>query len=113
LADSLDRVEQHEAVALADSARATLATLLTDPSTAAFDSLVVVRPPSSEEGRLAPLAVCGSIRGRPGIGGRATATRFVYQTKWAVFVEEAANREAFAELMGRTCGAAGVLVVWR
>lgn len=111
VADSLDRVEQQEAVALADSARVTLASLLITPASAAFDSLVVVRPPKSEEGRLAPLAVCGSIRGRPGIGGRATATRFVYQTKWAVFVEEPGNRQAFADLMGRTCEAEGARVV--
>lgn len=111
--DSLDAVEQAEAVALADSARATLATLLADPTSAAFDSVVVVRPPSGEQERLAPLAVCGSIRGRPGIGGRATATRFVYQTKWALFVEEASNRGAFAALLARTCGAAGARVVLR
>lgn len=110
-ADSLDRVEQQEAVALADSARVTLATLLADPASAAFDSVVVVRPPSGDGGRPAPLAVCGSIRGRPGIGGRATATRFVYQTKWAVFVEEPTNRQAFADLMARTCGAPGARVV--
>jgi hypothetical protein len=110
-ADSLDRVEQQEAMALADSARATLATLLADPASAQFDSVVVMRPPSGEAGRQAPLAVCGRIRGRPGIGGRATPTRFVYQTKWAVFVEESANRQAFADLMGRTCGAPGARVV--
>jgi len=110
-ADSLDRVEQQEAMALADSARATLATLLSDPASAQFDSVVVMRPPSGEAGRQAPLAVCGRIRGRPGIGGRATPTRFVYQTKWAVFVEESANRQAFADLMGRTCGAPGARVV--
>lgn len=113
IADSLDRVEQQEALALADSARATLASLLTDPASASFDSLVVVRPPSSKEGRIAPLAVCGSIRGRPGIGGRSTPTRFVYQTKWAVFVEEAGNRQAFADLVGRTCGATRARVVFR
>ena len=46
-----------------------------------------------------------------GIGGRSTPTRFIYQTKFALFVEEAANRQAFADLVGRTCGATGARVV--
>lgn len=97
-----------QAVVLRDSARVVLATLLADPSTATFDSLVVIQPPP-EEGRRPPLVACGRIGGSPGIGGRRGLTRFVYQNRWTVFVEEDANRERFAELWAKSCG--GVVVL--
>jgi hypothetical protein len=109
-ADSLAKAAVVDATALRDSAEATIATLLKNPATAAFDSVVVMQPPAVGD-RLPPMVVCGRISGRPGIGGRSTPTRFVYQTKFALFVEEAANRQAFADLVGRTCGATGARVV--
>ena len=93
-----------QAVVLRDSAKAVLATLLADPSTATFDSLVVIQPPV-EGGRRPALVACGRISGSPGIGGRRTPTRFVYQNRWTVFVEEDANREQFAELWAKSCDA--------
>jgi hypothetical protein len=105
-ADSLAKAAVVEATALRDSAQATIATLLKNPATAVFDSVVVMQPPAVGD-RLPPMVVCGQISGKPGIGGRSTPTRFVYQTKFALFVEEAANRQAFADLVGRTCGATG------
>ena len=109
-ADSLAKATLIEATTLRDSAEATLATLLKNPATAVFDSVVVMQPPALGE-RLPPMVVCGQISGKPGIGGRSTPTRFVYQTKFALFVEEAANRQAFADLVGRTCGATGARAV--
>ena len=87
------------AAALRDSALATLATLVDPPSRATFDSVVVIQPPHDGE-RLPAMAVCGRIGGLP---GRNTPTRFVYQSKWTVFVEEAANQAAFADLWARSC----------
>lgn len=109
-ADSLAKATLIEATTLRDSAEATLATLLKNPATAGFDSVVVIQPPAVGD-RLPPMVVCGQISGKPGIGGRSTPTRFVYQTKFALFMEEAANRQAFADLVGRTCGATGARVV--
>lgn len=109
-ADSLAKAAVVDAIALRDSAQATIATLLKKPATAAFDSVVVMQPPPVGD-RLPPMVVCGRVSGKPGIGGRQTPTRFVYQTKFALFVEEAANRQAFADLVGRTCGATGARVV--
>lgn len=109
-ADSLAKAAVVEGTALRDSAQATLATLLKNPATAVFDSVVVMQPPAVGD-RLPPMVVCGRINGKPGIGGRQTPTRFVYQTKFALFVEETANRQAFADLVGRTCGATGARVV--
>lgn len=91
-----------EAETLRDSAKAVLATLLADPSTATFDSLVVIQPPPEGDRRPA-LVACGRIGGIPGIGGRRGMTRFVYQNRWTVFVEEEANRAQFAELWARSC----------
>jgi hypothetical protein len=54
------------------------------------------------------MAVCGRIGGLP---GRPAPVRFVYQSKWTVFVEEAGNQAAFAELWARSCAAAGGVVV--
>lgn len=99
-----------QAVVLRDSARVVLATLLADPSTATFDSLVVIQPPPAD-GRRPPLVACGRINGSPGIGGRRTPTRFVYQNRWTVFVEEEANREQFAELWAKSCGASGAVLI--
>ncbi|MBK7596823.1 MAG: hypothetical protein IPJ11_16750 [Gemmatimonadetes bacterium] len=94
-----------EAAALRDSAQATLATLLKNPATAVFDSVVVMQPPAVGD-RLPPMVVCGQINGKPGIGGvHADPLRLSDQV--ALFVEEAANRQAFADLVGRTCGATG------
>ena len=94
------------ALALRDSARTTLATLA---SRATFDSVVVIQPPHDGE-RLPAMAVCGRIGGLP---GRSTPARFVYQSKWTVFVEDDANQAAFGELWARSCGVAGGAVVVR
>jgi hypothetical protein len=91
-----------EAEDLRDSAQVVLATLLTDPASARFDSLVVIQPPV-EGGRQPSLAACGRIGGSPGIAGRGGMTRFVYQNRWTVFVEEDGNREQFAALWARSC----------
>src|SRR3990172_3227232 len=84
LADSVAKAEQSSAGALRDSARAALASLLKDPTSAAFDSLVVVQPPALN-GRTSPMVVCGRIRGKPGIGGRSGPAVFVYQNRMTVF----------------------------
>jgi hypothetical protein len=94
------------ALALRDSAKATLATLA---SRATFDSVVVIQPPHDGT-RWPTMAVCGRIAGLP---GRTTPARFVYQSKWTVFVEEDANRAAFGELWGRSCAVAGSMVLVR
>lgn len=101
--DSLAKLEQLEAIDLRDSARVVIASLLRNPKTAIFDSLVVVQPPKVNNRYPMPVA-CGKVRGRPGIGGRSGATAFVFQCRLTVFVEEASNRATFAELWGRTCG---------
>jgi hypothetical protein len=100
--DSLARAAVEAALELRDSAKTTLATLLDNPASAVFGSLVVIQPPEVE-GRLPSPAVCGWINGTPGIGGRSTPTRFVYQSKWTVFVEEEANRDKFLELWADAC----------
>lgn len=89
---------------LRDSAQVTLASLLRNPGSATFDSVRVMQPPGVDD-RLPAWAVCGQISGRPGIGGRSTPTRFVYQSRWTVFVEEANNQAAFADLWSRNCEA--------
>lgn len=94
------------APAFRDSALVRFATLLDDPTTATFDSVVVVQPPP-ENGRLPARAVCGRIGGRPGIGGSRTPVRFIYIGAFTVFVEEAANRAKFAELWAKSCAPAG------
>ncbi len=91
-----------DAATLRDSAQVTLATLLDNPANATFDSVVVVQPPPSE-GRATEPAVCGRINGKPGIGGRSTPTRFVYQGRWTVFVEEAGNKAEFAAVWAKLC----------
>ena len=98
------------AVALRDTAQATLARLLDQPASARFDSVVVIQPPA-EEGRLPAPAVCGRIDGSPGINGRTTPTRFIYQSRWTVFVEEENNRDRFTDLWSRMCSEAGGTVV--
>lgn len=94
------------ALALRDSAKATLATLAAH---ATFDSVVVIQPPHDGE-RLPAMAVCGRISGLP---GRPSSVRFVYQSKWTVFVEESVNQAAFGELWARSCAVAGGMVVVR
>jgi hypothetical protein len=94
------------ALTLRDSAKATLATLA---SRATFDSVVVIQPPHDGT-RLPAMAVCGRIGGLP---GRSAPARFVYQSKWTVFVEEDANVAAFGELWARSCDVAGGTVVVR
>lgn len=89
---------------LRDSAVATLSTL---GSQVNFDSVTVVQPPHDGT-RLPAMAVCGRIRG---VTGRPDAARFVYQSKWTVFVEEESNRTAFADLWARTCTADGATIV--
>jgi hypothetical protein len=97
------------ATVLRDSAKATLATLVPDPATATFDSVVVIQPPHDGT-RLPSMAVCGRIGGLP---GRATRVRFVYQSKWTVFVEETTNQAAFTELWARSCAVSGGTAVVR
>ena len=94
------------ALVLRDSAKATLATLA---ARATFDSVVVIQPPHDGE-RLPAMAVCGRIGGLP---GRTAPARFVYQSKWTVFVEEEANLAAFGELWARSCAVSGGTVVVR
>ncbi len=110
-ADSIRLARVAEAPALRDTAKATLATLLKDPASATWDSVVVIQPPPAADGRLPALVVCGRMGGRPGIGSKPGMTRFVYQGKFTVYVEEAKNQEQFAELWGRTCGVEGGEVV--
>lgn len=105
--DSIRLARVAEAPALRDTAKATLATLLEDPASATWDSVVVIQPPPAADGRLPALVVCGRMGSSPGIGGKAGMSRFVYQGKFTVYVEEAKNREQFAELWARTCGAEG------
>ena len=100
------------ALALRDSARATLAQLLTAPASATFDSIVVVQPPRIGN-RLPAMAVCGRFGGRPGAGGSQTPTRFIFNDKWAVFVEASDNATEFAQLWTKQCAAPGATVVLR
>jgi hypothetical protein len=100
-------VDTAAARTLRDSALATLATLAEPPPRATFDSVVVVQPPHDGQ-RLPAMAVCGRMAGMP---GRPRSARFVYQSKWTVFVEEASNLTAFGELWARTCAATGGVVV--
>ncbi len=93
-----------DSTALRDSAEATLAPLLDDPASATFDS-VVVRQPAMVEGRWPMAVVCGRIGGKPGLGGRKTPTRFIYQNRFTVFVEEPDNQRQFHALWARTCAA--------
>ena len=98
------------AVALRDSATATLSTLLDNPATATFDSVIVVQPPREGE-RVPAMAVCGRIGGKPGIKGSTGPVRFVFQSKWALYVEEPDNREQFAQVWANLCAVAGGTVV--
>ena len=95
-ADSLRLAQVAEATTLRDTAKATLATLLKDPSSATWDSVVVVQPPE-RDGRRPGLAVCGRM------GGGRPSARFVYLSKFTVFVEDAKNREQFRELWSKNC----------
>jgi hypothetical protein len=99
-----------QATTLRDSAQVVLATLLSNPGSAMFDSLVVVQPPIVD-GRQPPLVACGRIGGTPGVGGRRGMTRFVYQNRWTVFTEDPSNTTEFEALWARTCGAEGARVV--
>lgn len=90
--------------ALRDSAEAALVTLLARPTTATFDSVRVVQAVGTDE-RPGVLAVCGRFGGDGG-----APARFIYQSRWTVFVEEAANREQFREVWGRSCVDGIVLV---
>ncbi len=109
-ADSVLEAARAGAGELVDSAKAVLATLLDNPTSATFDSVVVIQPPRTD-GRFPAIVACGRIGGRPGIGGSRTPVRFIYQGKWTVFVEEAANQARFAELWGNLCDVAGGEVV--
>jgi hypothetical protein len=80
--------------------------LLDDPSSATFDSVIVVQPPAAD-GRLPARAACGRIGGRPGVGGSRTPVRFIYQGAFTVFVEDEANRAKFAELWAQSCAPEG------
>ncbi len=105
-ADSIAAAAVASAPAFRDSAQARLATLLDDPASATFDSVIVMQPPEAD-GRLPARAVCGRIGGRPGVGGSSTPVRFIYIGAFTVFVEEDANREKFAELWATSCAPAG------
>lgn len=94
-----------DSTALRDSAEATLAPLLDKPASATFDSVVVLQPPY-EDGRWPAPVVCGRIGGKPGIGGRTASTRFIYQNRFTVFVEEPANQRQFNALWVKTCAVA-------
>ena len=110
LADSLAKTQQQQAVELGDSARATLASLLKNPTTAAFDSVMVVQPPAVN-GRLPGMAVCGRISGKPGIGGRSAPSAFIFQNRMTVFVEDPTNHQAFGALWARLCAAPAAKVI--
>jgi hypothetical protein len=104
--DSIAAAAMASAPAFRDSAQARLATLLDDPASATFDSVVVVQPPEVD-GRLPARAVCGRIGGRPGVGGSRTPVRFIYIGAFTVFVEDATNRAKFAELWATSCAPEG------
>jgi hypothetical protein len=112
LADSLAQVAQRGASELEVSARATMASLLKDPKSAAFDSLMVVQPPEAN-GRMPAMVVCGRIRGKPGIGGRSAPSAFIYQNRMTVFVEDASNQKEFGTLWGRLCADPQARVITR
>jgi hypothetical protein len=102
-ADSAAKAEAQRAADLQTEAESQLATLLKNPGSATFDSLKVVQPPESN-GRLPAMAACGRISGKPGIGGHATPTAFIYQSRQAVFVDDAvAGHAAFVDLWGKLC----------
>ena len=101
--------DTNAAAALRDSARAVVATLLADSSTAMFDSLVVVQPPA-EGNRMPSMAVCGRVAGKPGIKGRTTPTRFVYRTRFALFVQDDDNTQQFADLWATNCTSGTVVL---
>jgi hypothetical protein len=108
-ADSLASAAKAEADKLRNDARSVLAELLSDPSSATFDSLVVVRP-SAPEGHVAIMSACGRISGKPGSGGSRTPTRFVYQGRFTVFVEDGRNGDEFAALWAMVCDAPGATI---
>ncbi len=93
-----------DSTALRDSAMATLAPLLDNPASATFDSVAVLQP-AMVDGRWPMAVVCGRIGGKPGIGGSKASTRFIYQNRFTVFVEEQANQRQFNALWARTCAA--------
>jgi hypothetical protein len=98
-ADSLAAARRVAAVSLDSAARATVATLVNDSTKAVFDSMRVVQPAADSTGRIPPLAVCG-VFSDP---GRTAPARFVYQSKFALYVEGVSNANAFAELWAKTC----------
>lgn len=102
VADSVARAEAQHAGELMDSARVALASLLKDPTSATFDSLMVVQPPPIN-GRPSRMVVCGRIRGKPGIGGRLAPAAFVYQSRLTVFVEDPTNQRAFGDVWSGMC----------
>jgi len=108
--DSVIALRTQQAPALADTARVTLASLLKQPESALFDSIVVVQPPKENGSWSAPW-VCGRIGGKPGIGGRSTMTPFVYQNRINVFVLDKDNAAAFAALRAKGCENPGARVV--
>ena len=102
LADSVAKADAQHAGELMDSARVALASLLKDPNSATFDSLMVVQPPPIN-GRPSRMVVCGRIRGKPGIGGRSAPAAFVYQNRMTVFVEDPTNQRAFGDVWSGLC----------
>ncbi len=100
-------LDSAQAVVIRDSAEATLAALVEQPSRARFDSVRVVQPPFDGT-RWPAAAVCGRLAGLP---GRGEPARFVYQSRWTVFVEDTDNVERFGELWQRTCGDAEAVVL--
>jgi hypothetical protein len=104
-ADSARLAATAAAPALRDDAQATLAALLPDPGRARFDSVVVVQPAPADSGaRVPPMVVCGRLAGLP---GHTSPARFIYQSRFTVFVEDARNHAQFTELWGRSCGTTG------
>ena len=98
------------AMALRDSATATVATLLDAPDRARFDSVIVTQPPR-DGARLPGMAVCGRISGPASAKLPRSPARFVFQSKWALFVEDATNADEFAKLWASRCEGAGITVV--
>jgi hypothetical protein len=110
LDDSVISIRTQQAAAIADTARRTVAVLLKHPESATFDSLVVMQPPKDGDHWPTPV-VCGRIGGKPGIGGSAAMTPFIYQSRINVFLLDHSNAAAFSALRARSCDNPGARVL--
>jgi hypothetical protein len=68
---------------------------LRDPSSARFESVVVVRKPGS-------VAVCGAVNAKNGFGGYSGLARFMARNQVAL-VESPDNTRAFSKVWNRGC----------